>query len=227
MFQNFCIKNQFSYQTFKWDGNYPKKRQWALNFLNFKSPWVLMLDDDEFIPEKFKNKLLKFNPEVDIGAFILSYDNWFMGKHLKFGIPMKKVSLVNKNYGYFQDLKENSWGNFDMEVHEHFVSQKKTEIFSSRIEHRQIDTMQKLTKKHIEYANWEISRIKSNRNYEIVTLRQRLKNKLLRSAYFPILYFVYNYFIRLGFLDGKQGLLYSILKANYFAMIASEFNEKK
>src|SRR5436305_6487858 len=35
---------------FDYRGGYPKKRQWALNTLDIRTEWVLLLDADEFVP---------------------------------------------------------------------------------------------------------------------------------------------------------------------------------
>lgn len=35
---------------FDYRGGYPKKRQWALDTLAIKTPWVLLLDADEVVP---------------------------------------------------------------------------------------------------------------------------------------------------------------------------------
>ena len=37
--------------TFYYQGGYPKKRQWALNTQNIRTPWVLLLDADEVVPD--------------------------------------------------------------------------------------------------------------------------------------------------------------------------------
>ena len=37
---------------FNYTGAYPKKRQWALDTLEFLTPWVLLLDADEVVPEQ-------------------------------------------------------------------------------------------------------------------------------------------------------------------------------
>lgn len=36
---------------FEYGGGYPKKRQWALDTLDISTPWVLLLDADEAVPE--------------------------------------------------------------------------------------------------------------------------------------------------------------------------------
>src|SRR3954462_302138 len=35
--------------NFKWDGKWPKKRNWALRNVAMNHPWVLMVDADEWI----------------------------------------------------------------------------------------------------------------------------------------------------------------------------------
>lgn len=41
---------------FKWDGKFPKKRNWVLRNYKFKTPWVLFLDADERVTEAWKRE---------------------------------------------------------------------------------------------------------------------------------------------------------------------------
>ena len=50
---------------------------------------------------------------------------------------------------------------------------------------------------------------------------------LLPRSILSILYFMYAYFIKLGFLDGKRGLIYTILKSIYFYLISIKIYELK
>lgn len=223
----FCERNQLQYYVFDWQGGYPKKRQWFISRGEIKNDWVLMLDDDEVVPKAFAMHLKNLKVNANIGAFQIRYDNWFLGKKLKYGVPMTKVALVNRNYGCFQEINDNKWSKFDMEVHEHFITSKKIKLFSKRLEHRQLSSFRDLTLKHVEYAKWEISRIEDNVYLHGASVRQRVKNLILKSSLAPLVYFVYHFFFKLGFLDGRVGLLYSIMKCNYFAMIASDINENR
>ena len=36
---------------FDYRGGYPKKRQWALDNLKIETPWVMLIDADEVVPE--------------------------------------------------------------------------------------------------------------------------------------------------------------------------------
>lgn len=219
--KKFCKTYGLHYLEFKWNGNYPKKRQWALNEYNFSTKWVLFLDDDEFVPKRFREYILHFKPGANYGAYSINYENWFLGKKMRFGIPMKKTPLIELGSGCFQNLGENFWSDFDMEVHEHFITQKSLGLLRSKLEHRQLETFSSLTMKHLKYAEWEISRARDGINYKHKNFRSFIKNKLFRSSIFPIFYFIINYFVKFAILDGRPGLFYSILKAHYFAIIVS------
>ena len=56
---------------FQYQGGWPKKRQWALENIDFNSDWVLLLDSDEILlPDIKKGKylwLLKVISMTDIG----------------------------------------------------------------------------------------------------------------------------------------------------------------
>jgi glycosyltransferase involved in cell wall biosynthesis len=44
---------------FKWNGQFPKKRNWFLRNYPLQTKWVLFLDADEIITEAFKSELRK------------------------------------------------------------------------------------------------------------------------------------------------------------------------
>ena len=39
---------------FYYEGGWPKKRQWALDNLEFRNKWILLLDADEILPSRLK-----------------------------------------------------------------------------------------------------------------------------------------------------------------------------
>ena len=107
------------YVNFKWNKKYPKKRAWALDKLSIDSDWILMLDSDECINDEFlrefDNKIIKSKHN----AFWIYYHNYFMNKLMRYGISQKKLALIRKNYGTYEDFGENDWTEYDMEIHEH------------------------------------------------------------------------------------------------------------
>ena len=70
--------------SFKWNGAFPKKRNWALQNYSFKHEWVLFLDADERITLAFLDEL-KSKLDSKMVGFWLRYDNWFMDRQLHHG----------------------------------------------------------------------------------------------------------------------------------------------
>ena len=54
-----------------------------------------------------------------------------------------------------------------------------------------------------------------------------MKYRLVGSPLFPPLYFVLQYFLRLGFLDGGAGARFALLKAGYFAEVGAKIAEQR
>jgi hypothetical protein len=60
-----------------------------------------------------------------------------------------------------------------------------------------------------------------------LTVRQRLKYRLLATPLFPLIYLVLQYVARLGFLDGANGLWFALLKAGYFSEVGAKIVEHR
>ena len=121
---------------FKWDGKFPKKRNWVLRNYKFRTPWVLFLDADERVTEAWKKEAAKVLGVEDgeaprsedaagtVGAdrydvIKCYYDNWFMGKMLRHGDCMQKTAMVRVGAAEYEKIDEDNWSSLDMEIHEH------------------------------------------------------------------------------------------------------------
>ena len=117
-----------------------------------------------------------------------------------------------------------------MEVHEHPLIKGKTGSLKSKIIHNDYNGIKHFYLKHISYAEWEAKRYfsllkNSQQKIKYLNFRQRIKYKLISSYWFAPFYFCFNYYILLGFLDGKAGFSYSVAKAWYFNLIYRLINE--
>ena len=84
---------------FRWNGEFPKKRNWVLRNYKFKTPWVMFLDADERITPVFCKELEYVLPRTKSNAFICFYDNWFMGQMLRHGDVMHKTAILRLGAG--------------------------------------------------------------------------------------------------------------------------------
>lgn len=219
--ESLCIDAGASYAIFNWNGGFPKKRNWYLDFAKLRD-WVLFLDSDERLTHEFCQELLDVNDE-DFDGYYVRYNNTFLGKKLKFGDVMTKIPLFRKTIR-FERIEEMGWSTFDMEIHEHPVLEKsKIGVFKSRIEHLEKTSIQKYLSKHNQYSNWESNRLASQSDLKDLRLRTRLKYSLLKSPLVGLLYFFYAYILKLGILDGWAGYYLAKLKAQYFFWIRLKY----
>jgi glycosyltransferase involved in cell wall biosynthesis len=81
---------------FRWEGKYPKKKQWCLENLPFTYDWVLYVDADEEVYPSLSEEmreLMVLGPK-DAGYFV-GYDYVFQGRVLKFGHRVYKLVLFD------------------------------------------------------------------------------------------------------------------------------------
>ena len=91
---------------FKWNGEFPKKRNWVLRNYKFQTPWVMFLDADERITPAFCAEAEKTLAETKCNAFICYYDNWFMDRMLRHGDVMHKTAILRLGTGEYEKIDE-------------------------------------------------------------------------------------------------------------------------
>ena len=211
---------------FRWNGTFPKKRNWTLRNHSFQTPWVLFLDADERMNSEFIEELHRTLPETPHVGFWISFTNWFMEKPLHYGDVFRKLSLFRVDAGEYERFPENGWSILDMEVHEHPVLNGTVGQLNSRIEHHDFRSLEHYLKKHEEYAQWEANRFRwlktaEKEEWARLTRRQRIKYWLLDKPGLGLFYFCAAYFLKLGFLDGAAGFHLARCKMRYFSKIRS------
>ena len=71
---------------FHYKGGYPKKRQWALDNLDIKTPWVFLIDADEVVPNSLWDEIKTIVSNKDnADAYMIKKGFHFLGKKMKFG----------------------------------------------------------------------------------------------------------------------------------------------
>lgn len=213
---------------FRWNGKFPKKRNWILRNYKFNTPWVMFLDADERITPAFCEELEHVLPGTKCNAFICFYDNWFMGRMLRHGDVMHKTAILRLGAGEYEKIDEHGWSNLDMEIHEHLQVRGETGVIKARLEHHDKRSLESYYKKHEEYANWEANRYKALKgDFSRLTRRQKIKYGLLRQRWFGFAYFCACFFLKGGWLDGKPGYVFARGKWNYFSTIRKKILKEK
>lgn len=168
--------------------NWGEQRNYGLE--KAKGRWVLFLDADEYITNKLKNEIIQLvgNPlNKDSGYFLIRKDI-IWDKQLKHGESGKKRLLR---------LAKKSAGQWARSVHEYWKIKGKTRELNGTIVHKPHQSIGEFIRQVDLYSG-----IHAKENS-----REGKRSSLVKIVIYPPAKFVYNYIIRLGFLDGTEGFL--------------------
>lgn len=214
---------------FKWDGKFPKKRNWYLRNHRPQTRWIMFLDADEYLTDGFKEQLKKALQDPHKVGYWLSYTIYFLGAPLKGGYPLRKLALFRVGAGEYEKIVESQWSTLDMEVHEHPVLTGEIGVIAEKIDHQDFRGTSHYVAKHNEYSSWEAHRFLETSKDSGVraawTWKQKMKYLLMRSPFIGPAYFCGSYLLMAGFRDGARGLAFSILKMAYFTQVYCKIRE--
>jgi len=209
---------------FNYRGGWPKKRQWALDKLQFGYDWILLLDADEALTPELLFEIQHAIQDPRFDGYFIQLRMHFLGRALRHGdASFYKLSLFRRGKGHFECRLANQDASMaDMEVHEHIVVDGPVSKLSNFVSHHNVESLSHYISKHNQYSNWESQVLESRESASALSpalfgtqaqRRRWLKLKLLRLPGSPFLLFLYRYILRLGFLDGIPGLIYCGMQA--------------
>ena len=215
---------------FRWDGKFPKKRNWFLRTRGVRTPWVLFLDADERVTPEFVAELRRRLPGAEEAGFWVTFDNWFGRRFLRHGDAFRKLALFRPDAGEYERFPEEMWSGLDMEVHEHPVLRGRVGEIRARLRHYPFRDAESYRAKHGEYAQWEARRRQwldraGPEAWAALTGRQRFKYRHLGKWWLGPLYFLVSYVGKAGFLDGREGWEFARLKLEYFGRMRGKVKE--
>jgi len=203
---------------------YAKQFNWGLDNLNIQTDWVLRLDADEEIPDALKREIEKHlkNNNPEINGFTFEADLYFLGKKIRCGVRKKrKLMLFRTGIGRIEDKRRDAHS---------IISKGKSISLKNRFIHYDFKDISNFIEKYNAYATREmldyIDYLKTKKNDDVIDpliAKQRKKKyglyykfpKFLRAK----LWFIYNYYFRLGFLDGKPGYIFHYLECYWYRML--------
>lgn len=226
---------------FKWDGRFPKKKNWALANIAWKHEWVFILDADERITpelaEELRTLASQSSPPCDgyyVNRRFWFLDGWLMhcGYYPSWNLRFFRHKLGR--YEQFAGVSATDSG--DNEVHEHVLLQGRSGHLRHEMEHYAFPTIAIWIEKHNRYSNWEARLILSGDGSSAASnaalapdlaRKRRLKHLAARLPFRPALRFIYHYVLRAGFLDGYRGYVFCRLMAFYEFMSVAKASELK
>jgi hypothetical protein len=222
---------------FHYAGGWPKKRQWAMDTLPLAHDWILLLDADEILTPELCDEIRKAILDPQMDGYYIALEMHFLGRRLRHsGASFWKLSLFRKGRARYEcRLEDQDASMADMEVHEHVVVAGAARKLHYPLVHHNVESLSRYVTKHNEYSNWEARVwLDGNRGEQEIQPNlwgtQAQRRRWLRRRFFmtpgsPILFFIYKYLVRLGFLDGVPGLIYCVLQGIQFFHIKAKIYE--
>jgi glycosyltransferase involved in cell wall biosynthesis len=207
---------------FQYTGGWPKKRQWALDTHPWRNEWILLLDADEMLTDSIKTEIEQAIGNARYDGYWLCFRMVFLGRLLRFGdTALWKLFLFRRGKGHYEKrLEKQDVSMADIEIHEHVVVDGPTGRLQEPVRHENWNSLDRYIAKHNEYSNWEARVFVDGTTGSVqpslfgnqAQRRRWLKRKLMLVPGSALWRFLYVYVARLGFLDGRPGLIYALFK---------------
>ena len=222
---------------FRFNGTYPKKKNWALDHLPFRNEWVLIVDADEVVGPELAAEISHRIGTNEADGYYLNSHYYFLGRPIRHcGYDACwNLRLFKHRLGRYEKMPDSTGGRTgDNEAHEHVELSGQAIRLENVLEHHAYPTIATWVEKHNRYAIWEAAeseRFLRNPIPHSIGSVQRFKRRLKKIAWHlpmrPLVRFLYAYVLRLGFLDGKPGFVFCGLLAFYdFLASANRYEQQ-
>ncbi|MDB4907227.1 MAG: glycosyl transferase family 2 [Gemmatimonadetes bacterium] len=199
------------------------QRNWALDHTSPKHDWILVLDADERVTPELATEMgeVLAGDTANVGAYRLKRRFYMWGRWLRHSslYPSWVVRLIHKDRVRYVDR-----GHAETQEVQGRTLELQHDLIDENL--RGVDEWFARQNRYArKEADYELAH--SARHAELAGLlsldplrrRQALRRLAYDLPFRPFFFFVYSYFIRGGFRDGRDGLVFCAMKALYQGMI--------
>lgn len=208
--------------------NYATQFNHALDEFDVHSDWIMRIDADEYIDSELVNFLSGNIESIPSSVTGISFNRHmtFMGKLLTHG-GMSSYWMLR--------LWRNGMGRCEQTWMDEHIILSSGDILKAdgKLVDDNLNTLSWWAHKHVDYSTREaIDIIQRELKQQHNTIESKffgakservrfLKNLYGKTPLFirPFIYFIYRYFLRGGFLDGKQGFLWCVFQGFWYRMM--------
>jgi len=212
--------------------NFSAHKNWALDNIDFRHEWIFIVDADERPTPALAGEiaaLVKAPPRHN--GYYLARQNWFAGTWIRHGgwYPDWNLRLLRRGRGRYEPRL----------VHEHILLDGPPGYLKNPLIHYDYKGIERYFDRHNVYSSLEAVEA-----YRLMTAPDRAQGlpgvwrargperrrflKNLAYRYLPgraLIKFIWMYFIKLGFLDGRMGFRYCLLHTFYEYQISLKLEE--
>lgn len=206
--------------------NYATQYKYAIDNSNIQTKWILRLDADERLTVDSANELNQLcneNENTNINGIVIRLEVQFLGKSLKHGgiYPLKVLRVYKRDKGYIE--------NRSMDEHIVLKEGRVIEMKNDSLHHDYKD-LSTWIDKHNKYSSREVedyfSSLKEKSNMRALNKTAKLKRFIKFNIYYKLpmgtrahMYYIYRYYLKLGFLDGKEGKIFAFMQAYWYRFL--------
>lgn len=203
--------------------HYGAQRNWAIDNLPISRSWQLHLDADEWMDHELVEAIQGLSEESPHAGYFLPRYLCFLGRVLRHGgmSPTWHLRLFRTGVGRCEDRK------YD----QHFIVHRGTvgSLHGTMIDDIRMP-LTEWTARHNRWADSEVAELRRGETADRLQPDFRgnpaQRKRFLREKYYrmpllvrPFILFAYRYFLRLGLLDGTEGLIFWVLQSFWFRFL--------
>ena len=198
---------------------------------------MLIVDADEVVPPELAAEIGRRIASDEADGFYLNMKYFFLGRRIRHCGYSEcwNLRLFKHQLGRYERMPVSPGARTgDNEAHEHVELQGRVGKLKHELDHYAYPTIDAWVEKHNRYASWEAEQFERFLHAPVPEsigrgkrFKRRLKKFYLRLPFRPVVHFVYAYFLRLGFLDGKPGLYFCSLLAFYDFLCEAKVFERQ
>ncbi|MBS1801929.1 MAG: glycosyltransferase family 2 protein [Acidobacteria bacterium] len=204
---------------------------WALDNVPITSDWIMRLDADEIIESDLADEIVRRLPLLpfDITGINLNRKTIFQGRFIRHGgrYPLTMLRIWRSGKARVEDR----W------MDEHiYLTEGNAVTFKGGFADHNLNDLTSFTEKHNKYAGREALDVLNRRHHffeipveltrESTAKQAKVKRFLKENVYNRVpfelsafAYFFLRYVIQLGFLDGREGLIYHVLQGFWYRFL--------
>jgi glycosyltransferase involved in cell wall biosynthesis len=209
--------------------NHSRQFQWALDNIEADCDWIMRLDADEVLQptlvEEIITKLTTMSPAI-VGVN-LRRRHIFMGRWIRRGgrYPLTLLRIWRHGYGRVENrwMDEHiiTWGGDTITFESDFVDHNLTDLTFFVEKHNDYATREAIDRLNDEFCFLEADETSGGISGQ-ARVKRVVKERLYNPLPFgigPLGYFLWRYIVQLGFLDGREGLIYHFLQGYWYRFL--------
>ena len=210
---------------------YAKQFLYAMENADIRTKWVFRIDADEELTEESSREidsLCNENEDTDVNGIVVRFEVNFIGRAIRHGgvYPLRKLLVFKYGKGNIEDRC--------MDEHCVLYEGRSVEVTNDSLHHDD-KGLSSWIDKHNNYSTREMQDYFASLKSDTATglseannldAKARFKRVLRWKIYYTLpagfrawAYYFYRYYVRLGFLDGREGKIFCFMQAYWYRFL--------